>query len=378
MKGKLLIFYLPIRQGGLEHFLVEVSLQFRKQYSETIVINLSKSLDFEEALRERGVAFLTLSDYVLSLTPTKGVLVKHLLRLMPTLLNRRLRKEYENTDLLWAHGFPANLYIFALKIFSRDTGKKFIYTHHSIKKEMAAFPRLIYLWVLSSFDTIVGVSHKVCYSLEKCFPELKTKIIDIPNGIDLRLFAQSNKQESLRAELNLPPVTVLAIYAARFDPLKNHMLLIEVLKRLRAKNMKLILLGDGSERTAFLAKAKEEGVVDMIISRGFVHNAVVPHYLMASDLCLFPSLLEGFGIAVIEAMAASLPVVIMKDIYINEFGNHILTAQTPEEFVADAERLVDSAGYRKALSEKMFLDAKQFDLPGVIDKYIDVFGELLR
>jgi len=88
---------------------------------------------------------------------------------------------------------------------------------------------------------------------------------------------------------------------------------------------------------------------------------------------LHPSLKEVFGIVVLEAMIVGLPVVIFREIYIEEFGNNILVANNEEEFVSYVRQLVESKSFREEVGSKLKQDALKLDIRKVAEKYLEVF-----
>jgi glycosyltransferase involved in cell wall biosynthesis len=112
-----------------------------------------------------------------------------------------------------------------------------------------------------------------------------------------------------RARLSLPGR--FALYPAKAWPHKNHLRLVAAVRLLRERgvDVPLILPGgqDGGE-VAVLAQAEALGVADLVRFVGFVTpEELVALYRMAT-MMVFPSLFEGWGLPVVEAMSAGLPV----------------------------------------------------------------------
>jgi glycosyltransferase involved in cell wall biosynthesis len=136
----------------------------------------------------------------------------------------------------------------------------------------------------------------------------------IHNGADLKRFAPRDRDAAKTAvatELGLPPDFVL--YIARLEhPGKNHVRLLEAfatLKRDTGLPHKLVLVGSRWSGVELIeAKVKELALDEEVIFPGFVPNDTLPALYAAADALVFPSLFEGFGIPVLEAMACGTPV----------------------------------------------------------------------
>ena len=90
------------------------------------------------------------------------------------------------------------------------------------------------------------------------------------------------------------------VSVGRFEKIKNQELLIKAFSKLENKSSKLILVGDGRERSNIEQLISELNLNKRITLTGFVNNP--EHYIAQSNLFVLPSLSEGFGIAVVEAM----------------------------------------------------------------------------
>jgi glycosyltransferase involved in cell wall biosynthesis len=157
-------------------------------------------------------------------------------------------------------------------------------------------------------------------------------------------------------------------------PFKNQKFLIKVAKEIKRNDFYILIVGDGDEYENLKKEIEKEKLEDRLRLLGFIPSDEIPYYLKASDIFLYPSLKEGFGIVVLEAMAVGLPVVIFREIYIEEFGNNILVASNEGEFVSYSRQLVESKSFREELGSKLKRDVLRLDIREVVGKYLEVFG----
>lgn len=132
----------------------------------------------------------------------------------------------------------------------------------------------------------------------------------VPDGVDVARFARPTRsREQVRAELGIPQSAWLVGSVGHLDRGKGHHVLLAALARLGRDGRALwgLLVGEGKEREALEAEATRLGVRDRIVFAGF--RSDVPDLLQAMDVFAFPSLHEGLGSALLEAMAARVPVV---------------------------------------------------------------------
>src|SRR5213592_1622972 len=111
----------------------------------------------------------------------------------------------------------------------------------------------------------------------------------------------------LRSALS-PDGAPVMVHVSNFRPVKRPVDCIEILARvLKKTKARLVMVGDGSERTNAIHRARCLGVADSCIFVGKQPRIV--DYLCASDILLLPSEQESFGLAALEAMAVEVPVV---------------------------------------------------------------------
>ena len=131
--------------------------------------------------------------------------------------------------------------------------------------------------------------------------------------------AERAEEAGLRANLRLASGPVL-VNVSRMVPGKGHLHLVEAFGAVldAEPSATLVLVGDGSERPAVEARAAELGVSHALRVLGNRHD--VPEILSMADVFVFASESEGFGLAVLEAMAATKPVVAFRLPAIEEFA----------------------------------------------------------
>lgn len=137
--------------------------------------------------------------------------------------------------------------------------------------------------------------------------EKRTKIIVIPNPIDLKV---SNKLSKYELNMNLPDEYIVS--AGRFIELKGFDLLIESFSKLKMKNLnlKLILLGEGEELENYQSQIKNLGIEDSVIFPGFTNNVYA--YFKHAKLCVVSSIIEGFPNVLLQMMSQNSKVVSTK------------------------------------------------------------------
>lgn len=132
----------------------------------------------------------------------------------------------------------------------------------------------------------------------------------VPSGIDLERFRCMVGRFGRRpAGMNCPSDAIVVGSVGWLTEVKGHKFLIEALARLKPQHPRLhvVILGSGRLREPYLALAEQLGVGNAVHLLG--ERQDVPDCLAAMDLFVLPSLNEGMGRALVEAMAAGRPVI---------------------------------------------------------------------
>ena len=129
----------------------------------------------------------------------------------------------------------------------------------------------------------------------------RDRIFRFPVPIDTDLFSPKNKIQA-RKKLHLKINQKIIIYVGRIETAKGSDLLLEVAKR--NKDISFLLVGKINDK-----KIKLENLENVKILPYLPNNKLIQYY-SASDLCLFPSRAESFGIVPREAMACGTPTIV--------------------------------------------------------------------
>ena len=135
------------------------------------------------------------------------------------------------------------------------------------------------------------------------------RLLSIPNGVEIPEWAPPMEKLAAKKRLGFDTGPLLGIAVGRVCEQKNFQDLIPVMSELKGMNVPIqfVIAGDGPEMPDLLKRRAEAGLEREIKTLGNVTN--IPEYLKAADFFLMPSLWEGLPLALLEAMAAGLPVV---------------------------------------------------------------------
>ena len=131
----------------------------------------------------------------------------------------------------------------------------------------------------------------------------------VMNAFTVEKFGYSEQERhAVRKSLGLQDAFVIG-HVGRFDIPKNHSFLLQVFAEVVAHHheARLLLVGDGERRDAVERLIQELDLQDSVILLGMRQD--VPSLLQAMDVFVFPSLVEGLGVSLVEAQACGLPCV---------------------------------------------------------------------
>lgn len=230
--------------------------------------------------------------------------------------------ERESFQIVHLHGFSQKSVLVVL--LSLLFGKRLMLTIHTAGSDEAIAVRqlgwLTY-WAYRQADLYLAISSRIAHNyLAAGLPKAKLRLA--PNGLDVQRFHPPSRQERQAARQNLGPLSddlYWILFVGFFSREKCPDVLSEAWLRLRelgAPPTGLLFVGatdseyhevDKSLAAAIADRAAELGVSDRVRFAGPMANVETAYY--AADVFVMPSSREAFGMVLVEAMAAGLPVI---------------------------------------------------------------------
>ncbi len=243
----------------------------------------------------------------------------------------------------------------------------------SKKKLTRYFERLrIFKKYKSVNNYFIAISHATNNHILSQLPTYFHQNIKLlPNAIDFEKFNAFKKPVLNKSELKL-------ISVGRLLPHKNQIFLTAVVKLLNDKNVrvKLQIAGIGPEAEKINTKAIELGIEDKIEMLGLVDE--IEQRYANSTIYVHPCLYEPFGLVLIEAMAAGLPVVCLdgggnRDIIEQDKNGIMIHEQDAEAFANAIQKIVSDEKLYQEMSAYAVKYASRFDIKPYTDRLLDLY-----
>ncbi len=237
---------------------------------------------------------------------------------LPLKLASLLRREH--VELVHTHNPRALVYGAPA---ARLAGAVVVHSKHGLNPDPTR-RRLLRRAAASLVDAYVAVTPelaKVARDRHECD---RARLRVVPNGIDLSRFGEAREtRHRAREELEIPEGAWVVGTVGRLSPEKDQAMLIQALAPELGPLVRLVLVGDGPEDKALRARVERTGKQEWVHFTGVRED--VPRLLAAFDVFALSSRTEGLPLALLEAMAAALPVVATRAGGVPDLIEHALT-----------------------------------------------------
>ena len=189
-----------------------------------------------------------------------------------------------------------------------DLGYRFEPGAHTLQRR--AMLEATTRWNARRASRIIVPSATTRSDLETQYGVDPVKVDVIPHGVDHERFQPMNCDEIDRHLETIGVRQPYILFVSTIQPRKNLARLVSAFESLARPDLKLVIAGtDGWKAGPTLARIEASSVRDSIIRLGYVADEAMPALYNGAKALVFPSLYEGFGMGVLEAMACGCPVV---------------------------------------------------------------------
>ena len=291
---------------------------------------------------------------------------------------------YERLDVLHVHyAIPhASVAYMAQQILrSKKISLPYVTTLHGTDITLVgrdpAFEPVI-RFSLNQSNALTSVSESLMKDTLKTF-KIDNKIEVIPNFINMEDYKNPNTQCSKKHYA--PRNEKILLHVSNFRKVKRVEDVVAVFNKVREKvKCKLILVGDGPERSAIEKLARDSKHHSDIISLGRIPNPI--DILCVGDLFILPSETESFGLAALEAMAMKMPVIStnaggLPEVNIQGKTGFLSDVGNTNEMAANAIKLLTDPVLMEKFKHNAFNHAKKFDVNVILPMYENLYKRLI-
>ena len=274
---------------------------------------------------------------------------------------------------------------------SRRLGIPLVFTYHTRYREYSHYvPALPTSLVEEFLDGWVGRYLAHCHMVVVPTPTIAASLKEkygledgvrvVPTGLHLEKWRQP-AQGDLCAQLGWSPQDPVLVSAGRLAEEKNWECLLAAFAHVlrEVPTARLAILGEGNDRQALEALARQLGVDGRVHLPGLVSPQQVHAYFKAARLFCFASVTETQGLVTLEAMASGLPVAAVEASGTTDAVTHgqtgLLTPNDPEALAHAVLRLVQDEQLRLSLAERAVEAAGDYDAGRCAVRMVEVYGE---
>lgn len=353
---KIALIYTGMNIGGAQRVLVDLAKNMKNIDKEVIVIT-----DKGPMIRE--IEEFGIKHYLL---PLKSKKPQNVIRAIRGLL--RIIKE-EEIDIVHSHHRYITMLLNMIKPIIKVP---IVHTEHNVfpDKNLVNFRG----------KNIIAVSNMVSQHLISI--GVKSESIQvIQNGIYID---NSRSKYDLREELELPKDTIIIGVLARLVKEKGHEFMINSIKDLilRNKQVKVIFIGDGPERSNIENLISRLGLNDNIILLG--NRSDVKNILDCINFFVLPSFYEGLPMSILEIMSKGKVVIATdvggnKEVIINNFNSFLINSNNSKELYSKTKYCIDNINSLKDIEINALKTIKEkFSIERVMEEHNKYYKILIE
>jgi glycosyltransferase involved in cell wall biosynthesis len=237
-----------------------------------------------------------------------------------------------------------------------------------------------------AMNAILGNSRSVVQQLHQQEGISKDRLGLIYNGIDPSPFGSVDGRTSIRERLSIPADAIVFIIVANLIPYKGHCDLLAafgIVNQRLPRNWRLLIVGrDDGIGANLKALAKNLHIEENVMFLGARED--VPELLLGADVGILSSHQEGFSNAILEGMAAALPMIVTDvggnpEAVVDQETGFVVAPRNAEQFAVAIDRLAGDPQLRQSMGRKAKTRIQQeFTLDGCVRRYEQLYEALLQ
>jgi len=305
--------------GGIENYLYHVSKVLKKMGHQPIILC--------EKHDEKLSGFDVYDGIPVIRHPYYDI-PKPLLFIKPKLISKRLKhfigKHVKDIDFIISryphYCFATCLLNLSIPIFYIPATLYWRYSKKSSETSSLKQRFFNFVWkpILDHIESksitmsrgVITLSRHISDSLAQYYRFDSKKFVVNPPGVDLERFGKLDGSKEVRREFNIPMNRVIVLYVGRLSAEKNVEKLMRDFSELKRKNVQLLIVGYGPERSKLEQLRNDSNMASRITLVGPRED--VERFYGAADIFFLPSKYEAFGQVLLEAMASGLPCIAFK------------------------------------------------------------------
>ena len=280
-------------------------------------------------------------------------------------------------DVIHTHLFQARIYTTLAQLFHRDA-ILIAHKHNSVNFKKHNIFILLEMFSIHLNKKVIAISESVKQSLVKYELIPAKKIYVLPNSIDYHNFNKNVRIKNYSKENHIIIGTV-----CRLEKQKGIKYLLLAMKTILAKfpNARLEIVGDGSLLEELQNQCIDLGISNSVFFFGKFTD-VIPFY-KRMDIFVLPSIYEGFGIVILEAMAIGVPVVAtnvdgIREVVVDGESGILIPPKNPESIADAISYIIEHPQVTDSFIKEGIKRASLFDIEQHIMKLDNLYTTLLR
>jgi glycosyltransferase involved in cell wall biosynthesis len=375
-KIKILFLITDLGKGGAERYLIDLCTELKQrddvefiigslfdnnQYSNLTTNFKIVNLDFQTFSLRRKNECLSYKDLLDNFQPD----IIHTHRFLAEFLSAY----YVSPDIKYVcHGHdnmvqfsPLNFSTF----FNKEKLTHFIEKKYLTDKKYKSAPTYF----------IANSQHTFAYYKKQLPKDMQSKVELISYGFEFDKFYSSIEKKNNRV--------LKILNVGSFQPKKNQAFIIKIAKELKNRGLEfeINLLGDGPDYTLIENLIQKNDLQAYVFLRGIIDN--VEDWYKSSDIYLHTAWYEPFGLVLLEAMAAGLPIIALdgkgnKDLIKNGENGYLLTDQNPILFADTIFKLIERPELKESIAKYAQKFAANYSIENKTNELIAFYKSILE